>query len=197
MLTVKLNNLRAVAHAMATKDVRYYLNGVYAQGNGALVRVTATDGHRLHMADATTGEPVGAIESVIVPADIVKAVLKAANKFDETVTLEQVNATRWVAKLASGLGLEFSPIDGRFPDYTRVIPQGTFKPEDAKPGSYEWDYLTDVIKGYADYVGEKKARIYIHQRGTDSAIASCAGFTAVVMPMRVDAESVYVDTKAI
>ena len=57
-MQVLQKDLKAISLAMAVKDIRYYLQGVLFESNGAFTRLVATDGHRLHMVqteDATKG----------------------------------------------------------------------------------------------------------------------------------------------
>ena len=106
--------------AMARQDVRYYLNGLLFEISQQQVRTVATDGHRLAVArlDATTGveEP----RSIIVPR---KGVLELAR----LLTTEDVELKIRVGTNAVEMGIgdvRFSSklIDGKFPDYGRVIP---------------------------------------------------------------------------
>jgi DNA polymerase-3 subunit beta len=112
--------------AISTEETRYYLNGVYmhvAEGvEGRALRCVATDGHRLARVDAPL--PVGADEmpGVIVPRKTVGELAKLLGD-DETVIEVGVSETK-VRFAANGVALVSKVIDGSFPDYTRVIPQG-------------------------------------------------------------------------
>ncbi|GGC66677.1 DNA polymerase III subunit beta [Marinobacter halophilus] len=114
--------LDATAFAMAQQDVRYYLNGLLLEVDSGHVRVVATDGHRLAMAhcDMQTGCPEP--RQVIVPR---KGVLELARLLDDVespVTLvigdNHLRATVGAYTFTSKL------IEGKFPDYNRVIPRG-------------------------------------------------------------------------
>jgi len=112
----------ATAFAMAQQDVRYYLNGLLLEVDSDHVRTVATDGHRLAMAhqDMETGCPE--LRQVIVPR---KGVLELARLLDDVespVTLvigdNHLRATVGSYTFTSKL------IEGKFPDYNRVIPRG-------------------------------------------------------------------------
>lgn len=108
--------------AMAQQDVRYYLNGMLFSIGGGEFRTVATDGHRLSMyqspLEGVAGEPV----SLIVPRKAVLELARLAGAADETVELA-FSATHF---RASGPRFVFTSvlIDGKFPDYERVVPQG-------------------------------------------------------------------------
>ena len=74
---INQKDLRAVSLAMAVKDIRYYLQGVYIEANGAETRLIATDGHRLHMVIQEESGPVVEPVTFIMPADMVKKCLTA------------------------------------------------------------------------------------------------------------------------
>ena len=115
--------------AVSTEETRYYLNGVYlhiAEENGAKVlRAVATDGHRLARIDADL--PAGADDApgVIVPRKTVGELRKLLDD-DETEIAVSVSETK-IRFSVEGLVLTSKVIDGSFPDYTRVIPQGNPK----------------------------------------------------------------------
>jgi DNA polymerase-3 subunit beta len=114
--------LASVQYAMAQQDVRYYLNGVLFVVEGNNLKVVATDGHRLAF---NAGVIDGEFEKqeVILPRKAVIELTKLLTDTDETVDLEisqqQIKAT------FSGITLITKVIDGKFPDYERVIPKYT------------------------------------------------------------------------
>ena len=108
-----------VQYAMAQQDVRYYLNGMLLVIEDDQIRVIATDGHRLGYA-STKQKQKKAHQEVILPR---KAVLEVGRLLDETeneVTLEV--AQNQVRFSFSNIDLITKVVDGKFPDYTRVIP---------------------------------------------------------------------------
>ena len=112
--------------AISTEETRYYLNGVYmhvAQGeDGPVLRCVATDGHRLARIDAPLPEGAAEMPGVIVPRKTVGELRKLLED-DDTAIAVSVSETK-VRFATPTLSLTSKVIDGTFPDYTRVIPQG-------------------------------------------------------------------------
>lgn len=107
--------------AMAHQDVRYYLNGLLLELRGGRVRAVATDGHRLALCDAPL--EVGSVDNqVILPRKAVMELGRLLEASDEPVTLEISNSHLRVM-LPNG-SFTTKLIDGRFPDYERVMPHG-------------------------------------------------------------------------
>ncbi len=117
----KLKHLLAlVQYAMAQQDIRYYLNGLLLVTKGDELRVVTTDGHRLAYAAGTLSETPAPIE-VILPR---KTILELSRQLTDTDELVEVILTPSQARFKFN-NIEFISklIDGKFPDYERVIPQ--------------------------------------------------------------------------
>ena len=113
----------ATRFAISTEETRYYLNGIYLHKSesGELCAV-ATDGHRLAMTRQSLPEGASAMPSIILPRKAVTELRKLLDDFDGDVTVS-LSETR--AEFGFGaVQLKTKLIDGTFPDYTRVIPQG-------------------------------------------------------------------------
>ena len=111
--------LLLVQYAMAQQDIRYYLNGMLLVLNGDLLRVVATDGHRLAYASMKLAKAVEPLE-VILPRKAVQELIKLLSDGDDEVNIELSPA-----QVKFGIGhveLVSKVVDGKFPDYTRVIP---------------------------------------------------------------------------
>ncbi|MGL4410421.1 MAG: DNA polymerase III subunit beta, partial [Zoogloea sp.] len=113
--------LALVQYAMAQQDIRYYLNGLLLVVQGNEIRVVATDGHRLAYASEPLGEHHERIE-VILPR---KTVLELSRQLADNDDPLEVLITPTQVQFRFG-NIEFVSklIDGKFPDYERVIPQG-------------------------------------------------------------------------
>ena len=121
----QLKNLLAqVSYAMAQQDIRYYLNGLLFMLDGQELKVVATDGHRLAYS-ALTLENEFARREVILPRKTVLELTKLLRETDDEVLIEfghnQVRFTIDETVMTSKV------IDGKFPDYQRVIPQNNDK----------------------------------------------------------------------
>jgi len=111
--------LGSVYYAMAQQDIRYYLNGVLLVVEGELIKLIATDGHRL----AYTSAKIGAEHTkreVILSRKTVNELFKLLTDTDEQITLEL--AEKQVKITFSDIIVTTKVIDGKFPDYDRVIP---------------------------------------------------------------------------
>jgi DNA polymerase-3 subunit beta len=106
--------------AMASQDVRYYLNGMYFEASGQTLRSVATDGHRLASCSISL---TGSIDeqSVIVPRKGVIELVKLLDNDQANVTI-QIGQNNLRA-IIDGFIFTTKLVDGRFPDYRRVIPR--------------------------------------------------------------------------
>jgi DNA polymerase III subunit beta len=112
--------LLSVQYAMAQQDVRYYLNGVLLIIEGNNLKVVATDGHRLAFsAGAIDGDYKK--QEIIIPRKAVTELCKLLGDTKESVEIEF--STQQVRVAFSGIDLISKVIDGKFPDYERVIPK--------------------------------------------------------------------------
>lgn len=108
--------------AMAQQDVRYYLNGLLLEMREGTVRAVATDGHRLALCEVEAELGDAPAQQVIVPRKGVLELQRLLADSDAAAEIEtggnhirvRVGELRFTSKL----------VDGRFPDYDRVIPKG-------------------------------------------------------------------------
>jgi DNA polymerase-3 subunit beta len=111
--------LLLVQYAMAQQDIRYYLNGLLLVLEGGQVKVIATDGHRLSYAARPLGQQQEKRE-VILPRKAVLELARLLADSEDAVTIEIFGA---VVRFSFGSTvLTTKIIDGKFPDYTRVVP---------------------------------------------------------------------------
>jgi DNA polymerase III subunit beta len=113
--------LALVQYAMAQQDIRYYLNGLLMVVEDGHLKLVATDGHRLAYAALKLGAQLPRQE-VIVPRKTVLELGKLLADSDDPVKIE-LSATQ-AAFTFGNVDLISKLIDGKFPDYTRVIPTG-------------------------------------------------------------------------
>jgi DNA polymerase-3 subunit beta len=114
--------LSSVQHAMAQQDIRYYLNGVLLVIEGNSIKLIATDGHRLaYIAEKLITEHPK--KEVILSRKTVNELLKLLSESEEKMELEL--AEKQVRVTFADIVLTSKVIDGKFPDYTRVIPNHT------------------------------------------------------------------------
>lgn len=112
--------LSLVQYAMAQQDIRYYLNGLLVVASGNELRVVATDGHRLATAVMPLAEPVATRTDVILPR---KTVLELSRLLADSDDALNIRLTNNQALFTFGnIELVSKLIDGKFPDFERVIP---------------------------------------------------------------------------
>lgn len=113
--------LKQVEYAMAQQDIRYYLNGLLFEVNENSLNVVGTDGHRLSFTSLQLNKTYEK-QDVILPRKTVLELIKLLDESEDEVVIE-VNGSQ--ANFAfSGIRIISKVIDGKFPDYHRVIPTG-------------------------------------------------------------------------
>jgi len=105
--------------SMAQQDVRYYLNGLLLETDGTSLRAVATDGHRLALCEMALSGKAKANHQVIVPR---KGVLELQRILGTEGNIELAIGTNHVRAQIGEIRFTSKLIDGRFPEYGRVIP---------------------------------------------------------------------------
>ena len=137
------------AFAMAQQDVRYYLNGLYLEVLGGRLRVVATDGHRLAL--ATGPALVEATDTgVIIPR---KGVLELSRLLDGSVPLELAIGTNHIRATNEQFTFTSKLVDGKFPDYERVIPKNADKSVIGERGELKQAFTRTAILSNEKYRG--------------------------------------------
>ena len=106
--------------SMAQQDVRYYLNGMLLETSGQYLRAVATDGHRLALCEAQIDGAKLDEQQVIVPR---KGVLELQRLMDGEGNINIELGANHVRVQLEGIRFTSKLIDGRFPEYERVIPK--------------------------------------------------------------------------
>ena len=206
-LTIKPEYIKSLLLIAAKDDIRYYLNGIAidARQNGATIDVAlvATDGHRL-LALALDKEDV---ESAFVGTWIidrallesVKPVKAGKTEFPLTLSLtiaepsqDSFNRTvlaNPVVTLQGATTATGTVVDGRFPDWRRVVPATA----DGISSQYDHEYLYSFGKvGRLLFSNKKDCAAVIHHNGNGAALVTFSGAPyaiGVIMPMRVGADA--------
>lgn len=111
--------------AMAQQDVRYYLNGILFEIELERLRGVATDGHRLSVCDGIVQSNSNNLMQVILPRKGVLELQRLLTEPDGEVTI--IFSENHVRMEFEGITYTSKLIDGKFPDYERVVPQNTTK----------------------------------------------------------------------
>ena len=117
--------IEKTSFAMAQQDVRYYLNGLLLEISPGVVRTVATDGHRLAMCTHDCDVKPSDTLQIIMPRKGVTELVKLLEDTDEPALI-QVSANHIKIQL-NNFVFTSKLIDGRFPDYERVIPKNSDK----------------------------------------------------------------------
>lgn len=114
--------IERTSFAMAQQDVRYYLNGMLIEVQTGVLRAVATDGHRLAMCSMEAAIENTEKHQVIVPRKGILELARLLTEQDGEVSIvlgqHHVRATTGEFTFTSKL------VDGKFPDYERVLPRG-------------------------------------------------------------------------
>ena len=140
--------LERTQFCMAQQDVRYYLNGLLLEFSGKILRAVGTDGHRLGISEITLKEDSGENKQVILPRKGVHELIRFLETVDDTVKLS-INPNHIHFEL-DGLSITSKLIDGRFPDYHKVIPTSQ-----SKHIKLERDVFKDALNRAAILSNEK------------------------------------------
>jgi len=112
--------INQVHFAMAVHDIRYYLNGILFVAEGRQLTLVATDGHRLGLAQSTLETDIPKQE-VILPRKTVLELQRLLR--DEDTPIEMRFAGNQAKFGFSGMEFVTKLVEGKFPDYNRVIPK--------------------------------------------------------------------------
>ncbi|OHC41612.1 MAG: DNA polymerase III subunit beta, partial [Pseudomonadales bacterium RIFCSPLOWO2_02_FULL_63_210] len=114
--------IERTSFAMAQQDVRYYLNGMLLEVQTGILRAVATDGHRLAMCSMAAEIEQTERHQVIVPRKGILELARLLTEQDANVSIilgqHHIRATTGEFTFTSKL------VDGKFPDYERVLPRG-------------------------------------------------------------------------
>ncbi len=113
--------IESTQFSMANQDVRYYLNGMLFETGNDELKTVATDGHRLAVSSRKINAELTS-RQVIVPRKGVVELLRIIEATDDPVTV-QIGESLLRANINNAI-FTTKLVDGRFPDYQRVLPRG-------------------------------------------------------------------------
>lgn len=186
-ITINMSILKA-AHLFTSKEsTRYYLNGVAIEWNGAHLTAVATDGHRLVAFNLPHDDSLTADDkfSIIIPNDVLKNWKLNKNFNDAELSIETAPDGKISCALhAEGTGVMFSPIDGVFPDWRRIIPAEL----SGDVMQFNTAYLDDFTRATKILYGKERF-ITVRHNGEGPAVIDMASVgefevVAVLMPRR-------------
>lgn len=186
----------ALLHAMAKKDVRFYLKGLYLEPSDGTVRAVATDGSVLMIATDAYSKWEGDQAPVIVPRDAIEWAVKNSKAGSVIVRIDGEKAE---IVASNGASMVATLIDGKFPDWKMVIPSGPLSGEEP---FLACEYLERIAKAgsvLAKMGGAAKSKTGVYPRIIGNGLRSSASFRyggltpgldlgGVVLPMRAEEE---------
>ncbi len=179
-MLVTHNELKAVSLAMAKDDIRFYLNGMLLECNGQTVRLVATDGPRLHIMDIAQPEPYEGepplSAPVIMPRALVDWALKSSKK-GQSIAIAVVGTA--ITATVNGASMTATAIDGRFPDYLRVLPHST----SGTVGQFNPKFILDAYAA-VELISPRQISCRLNHNGEGCATVAYKRFAAVIMPLR-------------
>ncbi|KLU17933.1 DNA polymerase III subunit beta, partial [Proteus mirabilis] len=117
--------IESTQFSMAHQDVRYYLNGMLFETENTELRTVATDGHRLAVCSMDIGQSLPG-HSVIVPRKGVIELMRLLDGGGESSLQLQIGSNNIRAHVGDFI-FTSKLVDGRFPDYRRVLPKNPTK----------------------------------------------------------------------
>lgn len=200
-VNVSAAHIDAALQAVSKEETRYYLKGVFLDARGF---IAATNGHiafaarctdAIKLADCRPSFDVDGhgLAGVIVPHDALLQAGKAAGRTKGLCYVFERDAAGLWWILFGSARIHFDPVDGTFPDWTRIIPTA---PETETAARYQPQYVTAMgamAKALRDGKKDSACLFHIHQAGEGPALvtfpnedstAPRADCCAVMMPMR-------------
>lgn len=160
----------------SNEPTRYYLRGVYIEPSGIMV---ATDGHRMGVLEPECETIQFKQSCLVADSKPLRAMLKSRHDNAQAhIHVDRVEL--WIGDALEAVTVQ-KIIDGTFPDWRRVLPQGPFTT--IAPASFNASYLPDFPRG------KKAQMVTLYQNAGDAKApylvrTTEARFTGVLMPMR-------------
>lgn len=188
-MNVNLKYLNALAKHISPKtEIRYYLCAVQFEVTDAGRFYVATDGHKLvairekRHDDDINGE-------YLIPRDVIMGIKLSKKPVIDTAEFQCDNGKASITYC--GTETRFGLVDGKFPDWRRVIPSTT----SGGIAQYNPDYLVSVRDCAAATVGiGKSLGLYVAHNGNSAGLyqSNSVDFIGVIMPLRVDRAESYI-----
>lgn len=165
--------LDRTAFAMARQDVRYYLNGVLLEAQEDRLRAVATDGHRLALCEVGITIPTEEKKQLIIPRKGVQELVRLVG--DSDAEIEIVMSRNHIRVVMDDLVFTSKLIDGKYPDYNKVVPEISGNPvlaqrEVLKRSLSRASILsTDKYRGVKISLEQDKLRSLVHNPEQEQA----------------------------
>lgn len=191
-----LNHVKGLSLIIPKNDIRYYLKGLHfeAHKNDGFY-LCATDGHRLALIKNDNQQANDAY-SFIIPLETITQLIKMMDKNNPIALLSYDKTENRIVIEYGGNMIRVAPIDGKFPDFRRIVPFAV----SGDPGQYNSDYLADFKKMANTINATKNLDCYVKQNGDFVAVVDICAHKpefnlygmGLIMPLRKP-DSVYAD----
>lgn len=173
--------------AMSTEETRYYLNGIYVheseQEGVNVLRAVATDGHRLARFEMPLPDGAAGMPGIIVPRKAIQELRKLSDDAADTIKISMSESK--IRFEFDHIVLTSKLIDGKFPDYERVIPKGNDKIVECDPKMF-----TSAIDRVSTISDGKSRAVKITLQGKQMTIsASSAEAGSATEQMEVNGDT--------
>ncbi|WP_111979028.1 DNA polymerase III subunit beta [Algibacillus agarilyticus] len=142
------NLIEKTSFSMAVQDVRYYLNGMSLETQDNIIRCVTTDGHRLALTQHELPNERLQESQVIIPRKGVTEILRLIDDVEDVIYISV--GSNHIRLNNENFTFTSKLVDGRFPDYRRVLPKGG-----DKTVTGEKDYLKQAFSRAAILSNEK------------------------------------------
>jgi len=173
-ISIQIKTIKALLHFAAKKDIRYYLQGVHIEQGATGTYAVATNGHFIAIARIDTQAQTPA--SVIVGSDHLASAIKGV----KGAAMIGADGAKVTIKTTAG-ETTVDAIDGRYPDWRRVIRA----PQTGEQSYFNPEYLATVQKAAGEYHGNKGTLYHVTQNG--NSVGHCDiddDLQVFVMPVR-------------
>lgn len=182
-MQVNLKTLQALAKHIAPKtEIRYYLNAVQFEVTDAGRFYVATDGHKL-VAIREARQDGDINGEYLIPRDVILGIKLSKRPAIDTAEFNQESGKASITYC--GTETRFGLVDGKFPDWRRVIPSKT----SGEIAQFNPDYMTAIRDCAAAAVGiGKYSGLTMLHNGNSAGLYQCndVNFIGVIMPLRID-----------
>lgn len=114
--------IRTTSFSMAQQDVRFYLNGMLLEIDDDRISCVATDGHRLAYSNSSTNAHPETPVKAIIPRKSIGELQRLLSSVDPEETIALFVTPQYLQLQINNIRITTKLLDGRFPDYNRVIP---------------------------------------------------------------------------
>lgn len=185
-ITIMRDQLIAALCTAGKDDIRYYLNGVFVEASNMETRLTSTNGHIVstQRADAKDENEVDGVVQMIIPRAALEKIKN--HKVLRTVELNDEGGAWGIVDFDART--EFVPVDGKYPEYRRVIP-ATFSGEAAQFNPNYIALFAKAAKALGAMNGDAPRLAISHNGRTGNALVSIGRddeYIGVIAPCKME-----------